>query len=217
VVTSAITVALVDDCSIMRDTLEQTFSALSDIRLTGYAEDGLKALDILPRCRPDVAVVDLLMPKLNGFELAEHLLSSEPSLRILFFSGMYSHAYVEHAKKIGAAGWVVKGSPYEIVAAIRTVARGAPFYWPQLNHPTIAFPILSAPRIDVKGKGALTQREVEILHLWTQGFEVKEIAGKLGITAKTVETHRAHIIRKTGTRSLAQLTKFALARGITPF
>jgi DNA-binding NarL/FixJ family response regulator len=157
------------------------------------------------------------MPKLNGFELAERVLSSQPNLRIVFFSAMYSQAYVEHAKRIGAAGWVVKEHPGELVTAIRSVVRGISFYLPDPDRPAIALPILSAPRIDPVGKGAFTPREIEVLHLWTQGFEVKAIAEKLSITAKTVETHRFHIIRKAGTRSLAQLTKLALARGLTPF
>lgn len=116
-----------------------------DIRLVGYAHDGFEALDVLEGCRPDVAVVDVLMPRLNGFELAEQVLSSQPNLRILFFSGMYSHVYVEHAKKIGAAGWVIKGSPCELVAAIRGVARDLHFYAGDENLPTIALPICRLP------------------------------------------------------------------------
>ena len=210
------TVTIVDDCQIIKDSLAFAFSDARDMRLVGFADNGTRALSILEEQRPDIAIVDVLMPEMNGFEFAHRAIRLQPNLKVLFFSDLCSVAYLEHAKRIGAVGWIPKRSCDELVTAIRTIANSTEFYTTVLNQPKILIPILSAPRLDAEGKGALTEREKDVLRLWTSGLEVKEIAQSLVISGKTVEAHRSHIIRKTGTRSLASLTKLALALDLIP-
>jgi len=210
------TVTIVDDCRIIKDSLAFAFSDARDMHLVDFADNGANALSMLEEQRPDIAIVDVLMPEMNRFEFAHRAIRLQPTLKVLFFSDLCSVAYLEHAKRIGAAGWIPKRSCDELVTAIRTIATSTEFYTTVLNQPKILIPILSAPRLDAEGKGALTEREKDVLRLWTSGLEVKEIAQSLVISGNTVEAHRCHIIRKTGTRSLASLTKLALALDLIP-
>jgi DNA-binding NarL/FixJ family response regulator len=212
---SLIKVLLVDDASMICQTLEFAFACERSLRLAGYAQTAGDAAALFGRIDADVLLLDVLMPDMDGFELAKRAQKADPKLRILFFSGLNSIDYVERARAFGVAGWVVKDSIQEVIAAIKLAAAGAPFIAPRNDRHPVVIPSIDAPMIPTEGKGALTEREIEILKLTVQSFEVKEIADRLKISARTVEVHRAHIFQKLHTRSIATLTKYAIAHGFT--
>ena len=187
----------------------------SSIQIVAYAQTGNEALHLFGRVQADIAVIDVMMPEIDGFELARRAMRAHPGMRVLFLSGMNSPAYVERARQLGAAGWVVKDSFAELIKAIALVTSGSPFISPPPEHRTTILPSVDAPVIPTEGKEALTPREIEVLRMTVESLEVKEIAGRLGISVRTVEVHRAHIFQKLRTRSIAQLTKFAIAHGYT--
>jgi DNA-binding NarL/FixJ family response regulator len=207
---SPIRVILVDDCPIIRDTVEYAFQLTDTMSLVGYAKIWTEAIPLFKQHQPDFGIIDVLMPEMDGFELARLLHASHPALRLLFFSGLYSTAYLERARRLGACGWVVKGQASELVSAIEAVSKGLAFIAPEATRSSITAPPGDLLPSLEGAKELLTIRELAVLRLWTEGLEVKEIADRLGIAARTVETHRFHIIQKTGTRSLAHLTKLAI-------
>ena len=211
----SINVILVDDASIIHHALDIEFKGHRRIRLVATARTGVEALSLFGRVRADIALIDMLMPEISGFEIAHAAMRADPKLRILFFSALNTRAFVEHARQIGAAGWVVKDCITDLIAAIEKVVAGAPFIAPDESHPPTMIPSVDERNIPTEGKQALTPREIEILRLTVDSHEVKEIATRLGISIRTVEVHRQHIFQKLHTRSIADLTKFAIVHGYT--
>jgi DNA-binding NarL/FixJ family response regulator len=206
---------LVDDSSFVYQALKLVFEAEGSIRIAAYAQTARNALHLFGHVQADVAILDALMPEIDGFELARRVRVIAPKLPILFFSGVNAPNYVERARAIGAAGWIVKDYAADLIANIKQAAAGGPFIAPDPRHGIVMFPSIDAPVIPTEGKEALTAREIEIVRLTVADLEVKQIADRLGISVRTVEAHRAHIFQKLGTRSIARLTKYAIANGLT--
>lgn len=208
-----IKVLVVDDHAIMRDGIRALLSLDNDIEIVGEAGDGREAIKKAEELSPDVIIMDVAMPDMDGLEATRRILKQNPNARIIILSQYDDREYVLSAIKAGSAGYVPKralGS--ELVSAIRTVHRGDSFLYP-----SAASALIKGFREQAQSGDAfdsLTPREREILKLIAEGHTGKEIASKLFISMKTVMGHRAKIMEKLGLRNRTELIKYAMRKGL---
>ena len=209
-------VLLVDDHALMREGLRSILEKESDIEVVGEAADGRAALDLAARRSPDVIVMDLGMPNLNGIEATRQLLAANPRRKVIALSTYCDKRYVLAALRAGATGYVVKDEAGgELLRAIRAVSRAEVYLCPKVAGTVVE---AYAGRIGVAGARAssvLGGREREVLQLIAEGKTSKEIASSLHIAVSTVDAHRRNIMRKLGLHSVAALTKYAIREGLT--
>lgn len=211
------TIVLADDHHIVRQGLRALLEAEPDFSLVGETGDGLEAVQLAERLRPDVIVLDLMMPGLNGLEATRQIAARAPQTRVVILSMHANEAYVLEALRNGAAGYVLKdSSAAELVRAVREVVAGRRYLSPPLSERAIEAYIQKAQETPRDPYDTLTNREREVLHLAAQGHSSAEIAARLSLSPRTVETHRAHLMRKLGLRSQTDLIRYALQRGIIP-
>ncbi|MEI7899601.1 MAG: response regulator transcription factor [bacterium] len=212
-----ITVLLAEDHMIVREGLKKLLESESDIEVVGEATTGRQAVQLTQKLRPDVVIMDIAMPQMNGLEATRQILKADPSVKILILSAHSDDAYVESVTALGAVGYLIKQtSAHFLAAAIREVHKGKTFF-----SPTVAkrFQKRQQESLDRKGlpkaNGVhLSSREVEVLQLVAEGEANKQIAGKLEISIKTVEKHRDHLMRKLDIHDTAGLTRYAIEAGI---
>jgi two-component system response regulator NreC len=210
-------VLLAEDHAVVRQGLRKVLEAEADITVVGEVDDGLKVADRVCESQPDVVLLDLALPGLHGLEVIRQVTRRAPRARVLVLS-MHAHAeYVLGALTNGAAGYLLKGSDSEeVVAAIRKVAGGQRYVSADVsNHLVSGFlDGGAAPAADLYD--TLTTREREVLNLMAEGHANAEMAGRLFISVRTIETHRANVMSKLGLRSLTDVVRYALHRGILP-
>lgn len=214
---SRTTILLVEDHAIVREGLRTLLEMCSDFQVVGEAETGREAIDLVRRLRPEVVVMDIALPVLNGFEATRQILQAAPKTKILVLSAHSDDEYVAHMVSVGAAGYLVKQNSGQIlVRAIREIAQGHPFY-----SPSIAKRILDAERrsrergvANDEALQPLTTREAEVLQRVAEGAANKQIAGELGISIKTVEKHRQRLMNRLNIHDTAGLTRHAIATGV---
>ena len=212
---SAIRVLLVDDHAILRAGLRALLSAYSDIQVVGEAADGTEALTRVNELSPDVVVMDIAMPGVNGLVATRQILQAHPKTKILILTQYDNKEYVLPLMKAGAAGYVLKQAVgTDLVTAIRAVARGESFL-----HPSAAKVVLDAYLQDSAAGSddpysQLTEREREVLILVAQGHSTREIGKTLHISPNTVDVHRAHLMRKLNLHSIAEISTFAVRHGL---
>jgi DNA-binding NarL/FixJ family response regulator len=214
-----ISVLLVEDHAIVREGLRILLSIEKDIEVTGEADNGREAIGLARRLRPDVIVMDIAMPLLNGLEATRQIIESLPGTKILILSAHSDEAYVERVMSLGAAGYLIKQTAAHVLPdAIRKVYRGSRFF-----SPTISKRLDQRQQRSLQGGQSLpagkelarlTSRESEVLQLIAEGKANKETAGELGISIKTVEKHRQSLMNKLGIHDTAGLTRHAIAAGI---
>lgn len=208
-------IVLADDHPVVRQGLRALLEAETDFRLIGEAGDGLEAVQLAERLCPNVLVLDLMMPGLNGLEVARRVSQRTPQTRIVILSMYASEAYVLEAMKNGAAGYVLKDSTAaDLVKAIREVAAGRRYLSSPLSERAIEVYIESAKATTLDLYDTLTTREREVFQMVVEGRTNAEIAARLMISPRTVETHRANLTRKLGLRTQTELVRYALRRGI---
>ena len=196
---------LVDDHQLVRDGLKARLGDLDDIVVLGEASNAEDALAQAERLQPDLALVDVGLPGMNGIELTSAFATRFPALRVLILSMYDSRGYVQSAMRAGARGYVLKDAPSaEIIAAIRAVAAGGVYFSSALTA------ALSGPPVE---SSLLTEREREVLILIAQGASNKHVAQKLDVSVRTVETHRLNLRRKLGIETAAGLANYAIKRG----
>ena len=209
-----IKVFLVDDHPVVREGVRSYLETQGSITVVGEAADDAEALRKLKKLTPDVIILDVSLPALDGGELARRLRLKVPGAKLIGFSIHSGPEYVVRMARCGAHGYVTKDAPTsELVEAIQRVHEGG------LAFPSGMLDAILAP--DVKpsaeeAKSVLTTREREVLVLLAEGLANKEVARKLGISVRTAETHREHLSRKLGFASIAALTKYAIQQGLTP-
>ncbi len=211
------TIMLADDYKIVRQGLRALLEAEPDFSLVGEAGDGLEAVRLAERLRPDVLVLDLMMPGLTGMEVTLQIGKRSPQTRVIILSMHANEAYVLEALRNGAAGYVLKeSSADELVQAVREVVAGRRFLSSPLSERAIDAYVSKSREGTLDRYETLTGREREVLHLAAEGHTNAEIAGRLSISSRTAETHRANMMRKLELRSQTDLIRYALRRGIIP-
>ena len=212
-----ITVLLAEDHKVVREGLRKLLEEEDDIELVGEAETGREAVEMTVMHRPDVVVMDIAMPQLNGLEATRQICKAAPSAKVLILSAHSDDIYVERAIDRGAAGYLLKHTSADVLStAIREVQKGNIFLSPSIAK---RFHDPNQKSLDRKGplktKGArLSSREVEVLQLIAEGKANKQVAAELGISVKTVEKHRGHLMKKLDIHDTAGLTRYAIGAGI---
>lgn len=204
-----IRIALADDHHVVRQGIRALLEGVKDFRVVGEAADGKEMVELVMRERPDLALVDVAMPQLNGIEACRRIVRDLPSVKVLVLSMYTGEEYVREALAAGASGYLVKDSAAdELVEAIRVVARGERFLSPAVAH-IAAKSGAAATLLD-----RLTTREREVLQLIAEGNSNKAIAARLSLSVKTIEAHRTNLMAKLDIHDTASLTRFAIARGL---
>jgi len=212
-----ITIALADDHHIFRQGLRALLQSESDFKVIGEAGDGLEGLELAERLNPDVFVIDVMMPGLNGLDVTRQLSKSRPRTRIVVLSMYSNEAYVLEALSNGASAYVLKDArPSDLVQAVREVHSGKEYLSPPLSNRAIESYKEKAKAASLERGETLTFREREVLHLAAEGCTSTEIAARLGISSRTAEAHRANLMHKLGLHRQADLIRYALRRGIIP-
>jgi DNA-binding NarL/FixJ family response regulator len=209
-------ILLVDDHALFREGIRALLSAESDIEVVGEAADGLRAIELAEKLSPDIIVMDLVMPGMNGMQAAQKLHDKYPEMKILILSMYDDDEYIRQILKAGASGYVLKRAASEdLLRAIRDVGKGG-----SALHPTVAAKLIKdyvrrTKSTDYGDLGsALTARESEVLKLVAEGHTNQQIADILGLGRKTVDTHRTNIMRKLDLHDVTALVKYALKRGL---
>jgi DNA-binding NarL/FixJ family response regulator len=206
-----ITVVLVDDHTVVRQGLRALLAAERGMEVVGEAENGRQAVAVTRDCQPDVVVMDVAMPLLNGFEATKQILKAAPSARVLALSSYSSEEHIVQMLNAGASGYVIKQTAAnELLEAIREVHKGKTFLSPSVSEGVRV--AMSDPQAIANREP--TSREMEVLQLIAEGFSNKQIAGELGISIKTVEKHRQQVMNKLNIHDVAGLTRYTIARGL---
>jgi len=212
-----IRVLLADDHTIVRQGLRSILEREPDLEVVGEAGDGREAVRMAASLAPDVVVMDITMPHMNGIEAASRIIKSNQGTRVVALTMHTAEEYVYSLLKAGARGYVLKdSSPSDLIEAIRAVARGGTYLHPDVSM-TVVNEYLKRP--DPRARSgqpsvALSHREREVLQLIAEGRTNKEIAGQLGLSVKTIEAHRTRIMEKLKIHNTAGLTRYAISRGI---
>jgi DNA-binding NarL/FixJ family response regulator len=196
--------------------LRHLFEGEPEFRVVGEAKDGAEALQLVERLKPNIVIVDMMMPGLNGLEVLRRIKNISPDTRAIVLSMQSADAYVIEALKNGAAGYVLKDSgPSELANAVREVTQGNHFLSAKLSERLQASKgsSMDTPSDDYE---SLTTREREILQMTAEGLTSTEIANQLKISPRTVELHRRNLTGKLGIKRQADLIRFAIKRGILP-
>ena len=207
-------VFLVDDQALVRAGLRMVIESQRDMTVVGEAEDGLDACERVPGLRPDVVVMDVSMPGLTGSQATERLRRECPHVRVLALTVHEEKGYIRQLLEAGAAGYVLKrNAPEELVRAIRVVAAGQVYLDPRMAGKVVGGFVRRSPAADPARGGELSEREVEVAQLTAAGHSNKEIATRLDLSVKTVETYRTRGMEKLGLASRADLVRYAVQQG----
>ena len=209
--TAEMKVLIADDHGIVRSGLRMLLERQEDIEVIGEAADGASARDMAIRDRPDLAILDVKMPKLTGLQATREIREQAPDVSVLILSMYDDERYLFEALKAGASGYVLKAqADTDLLEAVRAIERGEPFLTPEAQRALIK---------DVLGEGEvrdeeLSPREQEVVKLAAEAHTNREIAEILGLSEKTVENHRANAMRKLGMRDRVELVRYAIRRGL---
>jgi two-component system, NarL family, response regulator NreC len=209
-------ILLADDHKITRQGLRSLLEKQKDMEVVAEADNGRTAIRLAAELAPDVIIMDVTMKDLNGAEATKQILAKSPDIKIIALS-MHSDAlYVTEMLKCGASGYLLKDCAFEELArAIRTVADDKTYLSPAISGVVVEDYIHRLTSIEVTGPDILTDREKEVVQLMAEGNSTKQIALKLHISVKTVETHRRQVMAKLNIHNVAELTKYAIRKGMT--
>jgi len=209
-------VFLVDDHQIVRDGIRSLIEDANDIFIIGEAEDGEEMLSMLDSAQPDIILLDISLPGMNGIELLPIIRERFPQMRVLILSMYNADDFIFNAVRAGANGYLPKNSSKaELLEAIRTICDGSDYFGEEV-HKVIVNSYISMAKDDKspEKKQQLSVRELEILKLFAEGYSNKYIADKLFISVRTVESHKNHIMQKFGFKSTVELVKYAIKNKI---
>jgi two-component system, NarL family, response regulator NreC len=210
-------IVLADDHPVVRHGVRSLLQSDADLAVIGEASDGIETVQMVEKLQPDVLVVDLMIPGLNGLEITRQVRQRSPNTRIIILSMHANEPYVLEALKNGASGYVLKDSSgTDLIQAVRLVAAGQRYLSPPLSERAVEAYMMKSQETAFDAYEGLTDREREVLHLAAEGLSNPDIAGRLSISPRTVETHRANLMRKLGLKTQTDLIRYALKRGILP-
>jgi DNA-binding NarL/FixJ family response regulator len=212
----SVTILLADDHAIMREGLQAIITSKSDYKVVAQAANGGQVVDLAAQLCPDVVIMDIGMPDLNGVEATRRVLRADPKIRVVALSTHNDRHFVKAMLDVGARAYVVKSSAAEfLLTAVREVLDGKIYLCPEVAD----FVSQNSPKTTgqsmVDGSAELTSREVEILQLVAEGNSSRAISEKLGIAEDTVDVHRRNIMRKLDLHNVAELTRYAIRAGLT--
>ena len=212
----SIRIVLADDHRIVREGFRALLDAQKDFEVIGETGDGLEAIRLVEKLKPDVLLVDMMMPALNGLEVTRQITQRGLPAKVVVLSMHSNEAYVLEAMKNGAAAYVLKdATSADLIRAVREAVAGRRYLSPPLSERAIEVYLQKARTTETLDRyDTLTTREREVLHLSAEGHTNAEIAARLFISPRTVETHRANLMHKLGLRSHTDLIRYALRRGI---
>lgn len=211
------TIVLADDHPMVRRGVRTVLENETDWNVVGEVPDGAGVLEAVANLQPDVLVLDIMMPGLNGIEIAKQIMQQAPQTRIIIFSMHTNDAYVRAALSCGAVGYVLKESDgLELVSAVREVMNGRRYLSRSLTDRAIDIYLQHVSDDNLDWSEMLTARERQVLQLAAQGANNTEIGGRLSISPRTAETHRTNLMRKLGLRSQADLMRYAMHHGLIP-
>jgi len=213
---ASLKILLVDDHEVVRRGLAAILEGYEGLEIVGEAADGWAAVQLAIDKQPDVIVMDVGLPELNGFEATRHILKLRPATEVLILTLHDGEQLVREVLAAGARGYVMKGDAgRHLLEAVRSLSRHEPYFTSEMAARVYA-ESQRTPRPGRPTASGLTQREREVTQLLAEGKSNREVAERLGLSSRTVETHRANIMRKTGTGSLAELVIYAAREGIIP-
>src|SRR4030042_2963196 len=212
-----ITIVLADDHEVVRLGLRACLEKEPDFRIVGEAADGLEALNLVKQLNPNVLVLDLMMPGINGIEVTWQVKKHSPLTHVIILSMYSNEAYVVETLRKGAEGYVLKDSTgSDLIKAVREVTAGRRYLSPPFSERALDIYIQTTKTTALDLYETLTPREREVLHMAAQGHTNVEIADRLSISPRTVEVHRANMMNKLGLHNQTGLIRYAIQRGILP-
>jgi len=211
-----ITILIAEDHAIVREGFRRMLELESDLEVAGEAQDGRQAVEMAKQLHPDVVLMDVAMPMLNGLAATRQVMKALPATKVLILSAYGDLSYVTNAMESGAAGFLLKqSSGHEVHQAIREAHQGKTFLSPSISKRLDHYDPPSSGRAGmIKKATELTSREMEVLRLVAEGKANKQTAAELGIGTKTVEKHRGHLMRKLDIHNTAGLTRYAIYAGV---
>jgi DNA-binding NarL/FixJ family response regulator len=212
----SIRIVLADDHKITRQGLRSLLEKESDMEVVAEAEQGRAAVQLVGELSPDIVIMDVSMPDLNGMEAARQIAAARPDVKVIALSMHSDSLFVTEMLRSGASGYLLKDCAFEELArAIRTVSQGKTYLSPSISGVVVDDYLHRLSKADTPGANVLSNREREVLQLLAEGKSTKQIALHLHISVKTVETHRRQIMEKLDIHSVAELTKYAIRQGFT--
>lgn len=212
----SIRIMIADDHEIVRNGLRSLIERELDMEVIAEADNGRNAVRIALELAPDAVIMDIAMPDLNGIEATRQIIAARPCIKVIALSMHADKRYVMEMLKAGASGYILKDNAYEELArAIRTALKNQTYLSPQVTETVIGDYVQLALTASGSAFSLLSAREREVLQLLAEGNSTAQIAERLCISVKTVETYRQHIIEKLDIRSIAELTKYAIREGLT--
>jgi DNA-binding NarL/FixJ family response regulator len=211
---SKLRVFVADDHAVLRDGLKALVSAQPDMEIVGEAENGRTTYEKAKELMPDVVLMDISMPELNGLQATELLRRDCPTTRILVLTAYKDKGYLDRLLKVGASGFILKlSAAEELIGAIRLVAKGSTYLDPQMVDRIAEGYVRSKTLKGEVRQRELTAREEEVLRLIARGYSNKEISNQLKIAVKTVESHKANLMQKLELRSRTEIVRYAVRQG----
>lgn len=213
-----IRVVLVDDHKLVRAGIRVLLQTLPGIEVVAEADNGREALRLIAQHQPDLVLMDIAMQELNGLDSTYRIKQKFPAIKIIILSMYLNEEYILQALRFGASGYLLKdAAPEELEMAIKSIMSGGTYLSPAVSHCVVS-DYVQRVNSDQGCSEQLTSRQREIWQLIAEGFTTKEIAHKLGISVKTVETHRTQLMKKLGIHDLASLVRLAIRNGlVTPY
>ena len=209
-------IVLADDHDVVREGLRTLLERNPSLSVTAEAEDGASALQIIREHKPDLAIIDVAMPRMSGIDVTRQIKGELPHTKILALSMHCDRRFVLEMLRAGASGYVLKNrASKELLEAIETICAGRVYLSPTIVDIVVQDFAAQDPDIESSVFHVLTKREREVLQLMAEGHTSKEIAGMLHVSVKTVDTHRMHVMQKLKIDSMAGLTKYAIREGLT--
>ena len=211
---SRLRVLLADDHTLVRAGLRKLLESLPDIEVVGEADDGLALLQLAQQLQPNLVLMDIAMPGLNGLEATARLTKTQPDVRVVILSMHQNEEYVRQALRNGAVAYLLKdAAPLELELALKAVLRGETYLSPAVSR-GIVTDYVQRLRADEQPGDALTPRQREVLQLVAEGHSTKEIARRLDLSVKTVDTHRSQLMKQLDIHEVAGLVRYAMRNGL---
>ncbi len=212
-----VTLLIADDHRLFRVGLRHLLEKTANIRVVAETTNGAETVIAAHKLKPDIVLMDISMPELNGIEATRRIVSECPGVRIIVLSMHSDTRFVTESLKAGAQGYLLKDSALEeVLLAVRAVSEGSVYLSSRISKSVIRDYVAIAKSAPGSAFSALSVREREVLQLLAEGKSTKETAARLHVSVKTIETHRKQIMDKLGIHSVAELTKYAIREGLTP-